>query len=180
MSIDLRRVSSSGPVSGARPKSERTDGPAGFFTTRVRRLALFALAVIAIGVLLSSVWLKADDSATGDPRDASRGASTSRNAQGPASDDLASYAFLLPELEGLPPDVEPGTAVEIWVTWEPPVTKKVQVQQLVPRATVDELIPSIEPGPPTVMLSLERRHIPDLMYGDRYGALSTVILPRTR
>ena len=178
MSIDLRRVSSSGPVSGARPKSERTDGPAGLFTARVRRLALFALAVIAIGVPLSSVWLDAGDSSSGDSRDASPGAS--RNDHGPASNDLASYAFLLPELEGLPPDVKPGTAVEIWVTWEPPVTKKLQVQQLVPRATVDELIPSIEPGPPTVMLSLERRHIPDLMYGDRYGALSTVILRRAR
>ncbi|MGH2701778.1 MAG: hypothetical protein ACRDJB_07355 [Actinomycetota bacterium] len=180
MSIDLRRVSSSGPVSGARPKSERTDGPAGLFTARVRRLALFALAVIAIGVLLSSIWLDAGDSSSGDSRDISSGASTPRNDHGPASDDLASYAFLLPELEGLPPDVEPGTAIEIWVTWEPPVTKKLQVQQLVPRATVDELIPSIEPGPPTVMLSLERRHIPDLMYGDRYGALSTLILPRAR
>lgn len=179
MSIDLRRVSSSGPVSGARPKSERADGPAGFFTTRVRRLAFVALAVIAIGVLLPA-WLDGDDPASGDPPHSSRGTSNSSSDRGPASDDLSSYAFLLPELEGLPPDVEPGTAIEIWVTWEPPVTKKLQVQQLVPRARVDELIPSIEPGPPTVMLSLERRHIPDLMYGDRYGALSTVILPRSR
>lgn len=180
MSIDLRRVSSSGPVSGARPKSERADGPAGLFSRRIRRLAILAVAVIATGVLLSSAWLDSGDSTTGDPGDASRGAPISPSGRGHASDDRASYAFLLPELEGLPPDVEPGTAVEIWVTWEPPVTKKLQVQQLVPRATVDELIPSIEPGPPTVMLSLERRHIPDLMYGDRYGALSTVILPRAR
>ncbi|MDQ4058253.1 MAG: hypothetical protein M3124_03935 [Actinomycetota bacterium] len=179
MSIDLRRVSSPGPVSGARPKGERADGPAGFLTTRIRRLVLVAFAVIATGVLLSA-WLDADDSASGGPSPASRGVSRSPSDRGPASDDLASYAFLLPELEGLPPDVEPGTAIEIWVTWEPPVTKKLQVQQLVPRAKVDELIPSIEPGPPTIMLSLERRHIPDLMYGDRYGALSTVVLPRSR
>lgn len=180
MSIDLRRSSSSAPVSGARPKSERTGDPAGFSATRIRRLAMFALGVIVIGVLLTSVWLDSGESSGGPHGEAARGASTSPGPPRPASDDLASYAFLLPELEGLPPDVRPGTAIEIWVAWEPPVTKKLQVQQLVPRATVDELIPSIEPGPPTVMLSLERRHIPDLMYGDRYGSLSTVVLPRTR
>lgn len=179
MSIDLRRSSSSDPVSGARPKSERTDDPAGFSATRIRRLAMFALGVIVIGVLLTSVWLDSNESAGGNHGRATRGASTSPGSPRPASDDLASYAFLLPELEGLPPDVNPGTAIEIWATWEPPVTKKPQVQQLVPRATVDELIPSIEPGPPTVMLSLERRHIPDLMYGDRYGSLSTVVLHQT-
>ena len=179
MSIDLRR-SSPDPVSGARPKSERIGDPAGFSTTRIRRLAMFALGVIVIGVLLTSVWLDSGESAAGDGGEASRGASTSLSSRRPASDDLASYAFLLPELQGLPPNVKPGTAIEIWVTWEPPVTKKLQVQQLVPRATVEELIPSIEPGPPTVMLSLERRHIPDLMYGDRYGSLSTVVLPQTR
>jgi hypothetical protein len=141
---------------------------------------MFALGVIVIGVLLTSVWLDSGESAAGNGGEASSGASTSPSSRRPASVDLASYAFLLPELQGLPPDVKPGTAIEIWVTWEPPVTKKLQVQQLVPRATVEELIPSIEPGPPTVMLSLERRHIPDLMYGDRYGSLSTVVLPQTR
>jgi hypothetical protein len=180
MSIDLRRSSSSDPVSGARPKSERTGDPAGFSATRIRRLAMFALGVIVIGVLLTSVWLESGESAAGDGGEVSRGASSSPSSRRPASDDLASYAFLLPELQGFPPDVKPGTAIEIWVTWEPPVTKKLQVQQLVPQATVEELIPSIEPGPPTVMLSLERRHIPDLMYGDRYGSLSTVVLPQTR
>ena len=67
--------------------------------------------------------------------------------------------------------------IEIWATWEPPVTKKLKVQQLIPLAFVEKIIPSIEPGPPTVMLSLERRAIPDLIYGERFGALSVVLDP---
>ena len=113
MSIDLRRSSSSDAVSGARPKSDRTDDPAGFLATRLRRLAMFALGVIVIGVLLTSLWLDTGESPGRDHRDASRGASTSSGSPRPASDDLASYAFLLPELEGLPPYVKPGTSIEI-------------------------------------------------------------------
>ena len=103
------------------------------------------------------------------------GVATPGTDPAPTATDPASYAFLLPELEGLPPNTRPGTDIEIWATWEPPVTKKLKVHQLVPRATVGKIIPSIEPGPPTVMLELERRYIPDLMYGDRFGALSIVL-----
>jgi hypothetical protein len=85
----------------------------------------------------------------------------------------------LPELEGLPPSTSPGTEIEIWATWEPPVTKRLKVQRLIPRATVSKILPSIEPGPPTVVLEIERRYIPDIMFGDRFGALSVVLASRT-
>jgi hypothetical protein len=81
----------------------------------------------------------------------------------------------LPELEGLPPSTSSGTEIEIWATWEPPVAKRLKVQRLIPQATVSKILPSIEPGPPTVVLELERRFIPDILFGDRFGSLSVVL-----
>ena len=172
MSIDLRRDPSHREVSGARPKVERNGGPADLLQSRVARLACLGSAVLLIGLWASTMLIDGESTASGKdevvtPRDT--------DPTAPAATDLASYAFLLPELEGLPPNTRPGTEIEIWATWEPPVTKKLKVHQLVPRATVAKIIPSIEPGPPTVMLELERRFIPDLMYGDRFGALSIVL-----
>ena len=173
MSIDLRRDPSHREVSGARPKVERNGGPADLLKSRIGRLICAGVAVILIGLGASAMLVDGETAASGsrDESVTTRGA----DATTPAATDLASYAFLLPELEGLPPNTRPGTAIEIWATWEPPVTKKLKVHRLVPRATVAKIIPSIEPGPPTVMLDLERRFIPDLMYGDRFGALSIVL-----
>ncbi|MGH2699847.1 MAG: hypothetical protein ACRDJL_11720 [Actinomycetota bacterium] len=173
MSIDLRRASSSREVSGARPKVERSGGPADLLNSRVGRLAGVGVAVLLLGLVVATLAV-----GTGEEPKATGGPGKSNRPSAPAATDLANYAFLLPELKGLPPSTAPGTVIEIWATWEPPVTKKLKVQQLIPRATVTKMFPSIEPGPPTVMLELERRFIPDLMYGDRFGTLSTVIVAR--
>ncbi|MGH2774392.1 MAG: hypothetical protein ACRDJT_03010 [Actinomycetota bacterium] len=173
MSIDLRRDPSHREVSGARPKVERNGGPADLLRTRFGRLVCLGGAVLLIGLGASAMFVDDEMAALGSKDEDAAPRGTDPDA--PVATDLASYAFLLPELEGLPPSTRPGTEIEIWATWEPPVTKKLKVHQLVPRATVAKIIPSIEPGPPTVMLELERRFIPDLMYGDRFGALSIVL-----
>ncbi|MBA3290678.1 MAG: hypothetical protein H0U17_04195 [Actinobacteria bacterium] len=178
MTIDLRRAPPSREVSGARPKGEQDGDPAGSLKVRLRRLVLLAGSVLIGGLLATSLLFGGDDGATesSDPGSAG-GSDASGGPAQPSSTELAGYAILLSELEGLPPDVAPGTEIEIWATWEPPVTKKLKVQQLIPLASVEKIIPSIEPGPPTVMLSLERRAIPDLIYGERFGALSVVLDP---
>ncbi|CAN5675664.1 hypothetical protein BH20ACT23_BH20ACT23_25290 [soil metagenome] len=173
MSIDLRRDPSHREVSGARPKVERSGGPADLLKSRVGRLVCLGGAVFLIGLGASAVLVDGEPMPSRAKDDGVATGGTDRDT--PAVTDLVSYAFLLPELEGLPPNTKPGTEIEIWATWEPPVTKKLKVHQLVPRATVAKIIPSIEPGPPTVMLELERKFIPDLMYGDRFGALSIVL-----
>jgi hypothetical protein len=38
------------------------------------------------------------------------------------------YAVAVPELKGLPPEAIPGTRLELWVAWDPPVTKQPRVQ----------------------------------------------------
>ena len=179
MTIDLRRSSSHrNEVSGARPKSHRGDDPAGILGSRAGRLAAVGGGVVLVGVLAVSS-LVGDRVTAESVGPAAKPAATATEPSGvpsPSSRDLTSYAFLLPELEGLPPDAKPGTVIEVWVTWEPPVTRKLKVQRLIPRATVSKIVPSIEPGPPTVVLEVERRYIPDLLYGDRYGALNVMII----
>ncbi|MGH2756822.1 MAG: hypothetical protein ACRDI3_03445 [Actinomycetota bacterium] len=89
-----------------------------------------------------------------------------------------SYAIALPELKGLPPDASPGTEMELWVAWEPPVTQRPRIQRLL-RAVVLEKIapPAIEGGPSVALLSIAASDVSDLMWGHRYGALSVVLLP---
>ena len=136
-------------------------------------MVAIGLIVVAMGLGASTLLFNRETSKTRLPAESDAVATNEPAA--PAAIDLASYAFLLPELEGLSPTIAPGTAIEIWATWEPPVTKRLRVQLLIPRATVAEVIPSIEPGPPTVMLELERRHIPDILFGDKFGDLSVVL-----
>jgi len=99
------------------------------------------------------------------------------NVQRCASAVLSAVSTMLTSRPLATAQIATTSEIEIWATWEPPVTKKLKVQQLIPLASVEKIIPSIEPGPPTVMLSLERRAIPDLIYGERFGALSVVLDP---
>jgi hypothetical protein len=92
---------------------------------------------------------------------------------------LRSYALEITALDGLPPDAAPGTALQIWVTWEPPITRSIRVQKLIPEAYVQKIIPNIVPeGPATAMLRIPKRDVADMLYGDRFGRLSAIVLPR--
>jgi hypothetical protein len=173
MTIDLRRDPSNREVSGARPKVERNGGPADLLKTRLARMVALGTAVLVTGLVLTTLLFDEHTASSEPERDRDAAQATASGA--PGATDLTSYAFLLPELEGLPPTTSPGTEIEIWATWEPPVTKRLKIQRLIPKATVTKILPSIEPGPPTVVLEIERRFIPDIMFGDRFGALSVVL-----
>jgi hypothetical protein len=172
MTIDLRRPSNR-EVSGARPKVERNGGPADLLKTRLARMIALGTAVLVAGLGVATLLFDEHAASSRPQRD--RDPAQPIASRAPAVTDLTSYAFLLPELEGLPRTTSPGTEIEIWATWEPPVTKRLKVQRLIPKATVSKILPSIEPGPPTVVLELERRFIPDIMFGDRFGSLSVVL-----
>ena len=86
------------------------------------------------------------------------------------------YAVALPELSGLPADALPGTRLELWVAWEPPVTKQPRIQRLATSVTLDRIVPPVTPdGSPAALLRIPRREIPSVLYGDRYGAMSVVV-----
>lgn len=92
--------------------------------------------------------------------------------------DLRSYAVVLPELQGLPPDTKPGAAIELWVTWNTHSGRKPRLEPLIERAVLERIVPPLTPGAPdTVLLEVPARDIPELLYADRFGLLSATLLP---
>jgi hypothetical protein len=95
----------------------------------------------------------------------------------PTSVEMRSYALPLVELQGLPPDVQAGTQLELWVSWEPPVTEKRRVQKLFGDVWVGRVIPpTVAEAPATIELLVPMKEFPELLFADRYGALSAAIL----
>lgn len=87
-----------------------------------------------------------------------------------------SYAIGLQDLPGLPPDAVPGTRLELWVTWEPPVTREPRLQKLIADVVLERTIPgSVPEAPVTVLLSIPADRSGDLIYADGYGRLSVVL-----
>lgn len=106
-------------------------------------------------------------------------------AEGDSGSDVNSslrrhtYAISVFDLAGLPPDAKPGTTLELWVAWDPPVTKSAQVQRLLRNVVLERIIPGpVMEAPSMALLSVLPRQVPDLLYGDRYGSLSVTVLPR--
>src|ERR687896_370053 len=92
--------------------------------------------------------------------------------------DLRSYAVALPELQGLSPDTEPGSAIELWVAWDTPRGKKPRLEPLIERAVLKRIVPPLTPGAPdTALLQVPVTDIPDLLLADRYGLVSATVLP---
>lgn len=88
------------------------------------------------------------------------------------------YAIDVNEVAGLAPNVPPGTIVDIWVTWDRTVTKTPALQRLVRGAFVEEIAPPVTPnGQFVAILSVDKRKVENLLWGDRYGALSATIMP---
>ena len=87
------------------------------------------------------------------------------------------YAIGLHDLAGLSRTVTPGTVVDLWVAWDPPIMKDPQYQRLIRSVIVKEIEPPFVPeGPFTVVLSVPKDKISDLLYADRYGAISVAML----
>ena len=100
------------------------------------------------------------------------------DAAEPPDKGVREYAIALYELRGLPPDAPAGTRLEIWAVWKPPVTKQRQVQRLVTGVRLDRIAPPVtSEGPPVAILDVPEKELSDLLFGDRFGDLSAVVLP---
>lgn len=87
-----------------------------------------------------------------------------------------SYAVGLHDLTGFPPDAAPGARLELWVTWEPPLTEEPRLQKLIGDALLERTIPgSIPEAPVTILLSVPEGRVDDLIYADRFGKLSVAV-----
>lgn len=95
-----------------------------------------------------------------------------------AVQESRSYAIALTELNGLPPDVAPGTPVELWATWDSEEGMP-GFQKILNRAVVERVAPAIVEGSsPVVLLQVAKRELRDLLWADRYGSLGAVLLPQ--
>lgn len=89
-----------------------------------------------------------------------------------------SYAVALHELQGLSPDTVPGAKLELWVSWEPPITKGPRLQKLLTDVLLEKVVPGVTPeAPATAILSIRHADTGDMMWADRYGSLSAVVIP---
>jgi hypothetical protein len=87
-----------------------------------------------------------------------------------------SYALSEADVSGLPLDTPPGTRLELWVAWEPPVTRTAKLQLLIRDVVLEKVISGFPEGAPaTILLSLRARDVDDMLWADRYGALSLTI-----
>jgi hypothetical protein len=94
----------------------------------------------------------------------------------PVSPERQSYALSEADVTGLPPDAQPGTRLELWVAWDPPITKVPKLQRLLKDVVLERVIPGIVPeAPSTILLSVRAESVPDLLWADRYGNLSVII-----
>jgi hypothetical protein len=92
--------------------------------------------------------------------------------------EMRGYALPVAELSGLPGDAPPGTELELWVTWDPPVTERPRLQRLIRRVVLEKVAPAVTPdGPDAAILLVPVEKLPDLVYADRYGAISVGLLP---
>lgn len=88
------------------------------------------------------------------------------------------YALPVAELSGLPGNAPPGTELELWVTWDPPVTERPRLQRLIRRVVLEKVVPAVTPdGPDAAILLVPVEKLPDLVYADRYGTISVGLLP---
>ncbi len=82
------------------------------------------------------------------------------------------------ELQGLSPNTVPGTKLELWVSWEPPLTKGPRLQKLLTDVVLEKVVPGVTPEAPiTAILSIRHADTGDMMWADRYGSLSAVVIP---
>ena len=98
-------------------------------------------------------------------------------ASNPVTTEMRGYALPVAELSGLPGDAQPGTELELWVTWDPPVTERPRLQRLIRRVVLEKIAPAVTPdGPNAAILLVPVEKLPDLVYADRYGAISVALL----
>jgi hypothetical protein len=146
---------------------------------RARNLAL-AAAIPIVAIVIAMGMLPSAEDVVADPAPLRESSMDPQTPAPPVSGaaGLRSYSVSAPELQGLSEGALPGTKLELWVAWEPPVTKSPKVQRLVEEVVLEKVVaPTVPEAPSTAVLLVPPEAIPDVIYGDLYGRLSVVTLP---
>ena len=150
---------------------------------RVRNLALISIAPI---VMILLIFFRSG--APGQDRPAVPPADDRESPQAVEPDETGEvsppsapgrlYSIGLYRLKGLSPMADPGTTIEIWVSWSPEASEEPKLQKLVRRATLVAIEPGAVPEAPQVAtLSLPVEDVPQLIWGEIYGDLAVAVLP---
>lgn len=186
MNQDPWRASSSTTASSGRSSLRRTGSSQGFTlssvtallpTSKRTRLLFVAVSTCIAGMVFTSVL------ASSDARPAATGASSASvptvEALPTAPSDAQgriTYHMTLDELDGMPANIHPWTKIELWVAWDPPITDEPLVQLLNDDIYVESVLPPVvQGGSHVVKLAVRPKDRVDLVYADRYGALSVMI-----
>ncbi len=147
-------------------------------TTLLRGRGKIAAAAAVIGITGSSIVSSSPEAASGPPKPQVVTASPSPQVPAPpGASDRANYYLSAPEVDGLPTEIAPWTQIELWVAWDPPITDEPSLNKLVTDAYIEAVLAPIAPESPyTLKLSIRRRDISDLLYADRYGSLSAIVI----
>jgi hypothetical protein len=148
---------------------------------KTRNLLLAAIVpVVVVFAGARLLWPSSPSATTKAPRPAQT-AITETPAPAPSGEPVVgrkTYAIPVPELAGLSSSAGPGTALELWVAWDPPLTKSPKIQRLLRDVMLEKIVPPAVPeAPATAILSVPDRAVPDLLYGDKYGSLSVTMSP---
>lgn len=155
-------------------------------TPTLRRAGLLAFALVAVAVI---AWnLIPSPGSVAQPSGPELGYGLPPPAQPPVPSapppvaattiETRDYAIALGELQGLPPDAAPGTRLELWVTWDRPVTDAPKLQRVLAEAALVRVVPSVTPdGPAAAVIRVPTERMPKLLYADGYGLLSAAVLP---
>jgi hypothetical protein len=145
---------------------------------KIRNLVFASGVAVALLLVASSFIFSSTDPSTTTPV-SPRPVPTPEASEPPRPVDASRiYAVPVPRLQGLPLNAAAGTHLELWVAWDPPITKAPRIHRLIRDVVLHEIVPAPLPeAPPTALLSVPDARITDLLYADRYGALSVTIAP---
>lgn len=142
---------------------------------RIRNLAIAALVPLAICFTLFRVTSDTNAPKSGTdrtPRADGYAVPTSVPSPSPETGRTYSYAIDLLSLAGIPPDLEPGSPVELWVTWSSG-QRASQPEKWVTGATFQRIVPAVTPaGPDVAILEIPADARRKMVWADTFGLLT--------
>jgi hypothetical protein len=150
-------------------------------SAKLRRAGLLLFGVVGIGVVVWNLTPTPSQSDETPPSNfatpfASTTAAFGEAPSAPLAAETRDYAISLDELQGFPPDLQPGSQIELWVGWDRPSGAAPKLQRLIPRAELVRVVPPVTPGGPTaVVVRVPIGRIPDLLWADGFGSLSVTV-----
>lgn len=160
---------------GARPASDERRSHR--ISARSLRLTLLAAGVLGMGLVGSSLFQSPASTPQLEVPAENSPPHPAAHPQPSAAPNTRTYALSTSEISGLPADATPGTRLEVWVAWDRPITRTPKIQRLLDEVILERLVPPVTPdGPTSAILQVKNSQVADLLYGDRWGSLSVVVL----